>query len=154
MGTGSGCIALSLATEGTFAKVIATDVSPGAIQVAAVNVARVAPKTPVEVREGSWLEPLGKEQVDAIVSNPPYVTAAEFDSLDSSVRKFEPRLALVGGVDGLEPTRVLLAQAARYLAPGGLLALELDSRRARAAEEVARGAGWHNARLEADVFGQ
>lgn len=154
IGTGSACIALSLATEGKFARVIATDVSPGAIQVAAVNVARVAPKTPVEVRTGSWLEPLANDKVDAIVSNPPYVTAAEFETLDSSVRKFEPRLALVGGVDGLEPSRVLLSQAARYLPLGGLLALELDSRRARATEEVARGAGWKNARLEADVFGQ
>jgi release factor glutamine methyltransferase len=154
IGTGSACIALSLATEGKFARVIATDVSPGAIQVAAVNTARVAPKVPVDVREGSWLEPLGKEQVDAIVSNPPYVTAAEFETLDHSVRSFEPKLALVGGVDGLEPTRVLLSQAARYLTSGGLLALELDSRRAHATQDVARSAGWSNARLEADVFGQ
>src|SRR5689334_155122 len=154
MGTGSGCIALSLATEGTFSKVIATDVSPGAIQVAAVNTARVAPRTPVEIREGPFLEPLGKDVVDAIVSNPPYVSAAEFETLDASVRRFEPKLALVGGADGLEPTRVLLSQAARYLAPGGLLALELDSRRAQATLEIARGALWSNARLESDVFGQ
>jgi release factor glutamine methyltransferase len=154
IGTGSGCIALSLATEGAFAKVIATDFSAGAIQVAAVNTARVAPKTPVEIRQGSWLEPLGGDVVDAIVSNPPYVTAAEFDTLDASVRKYEPRLALVGGVDGLEPSRVLLAQGARYLTPGGLIALELDSRRAQATLDIARDAGWTNARLESDVFGQ
>jgi release factor glutamine methyltransferase len=154
IGTGSGCIALSLATEGAFAKVIGIDASPAALQVAAVNLARVAPKTPVELRQGSWLEPLGKERMGAIVSNPPYVTAQEFEGLDHSVRNFEPRMALVGGADGMEPTRVLLAQAGGALEAGGLLALELDSRRASAAQEIAVSAGWANARVEPDVFGQ
>jgi release factor glutamine methyltransferase len=154
LGTGSGCIALSLATEWSFERVVATDVSADALAVARVNAERVAPHTPVDFREGSWLEPLEGDAVDVIVSNPPYVTAAEFDLLDRSVRAYEPRVALVSGADGLDATRDILQAAPRYLRPGGLLALELDSRRASTAHQLARATGWANAHVEPDLFGQ
>jgi release factor glutamine methyltransferase len=145
IGTGSGCIALSLAVEGTFEKVVAVERSPDAAALARENVARINPRTPVEVREGNLLRPLSEEgkRYRVIVSNPPYLTAAEFDELESSVRDFEPRGALVSGTDGMETTRALFAGAGPLLEPGGLLALEIDERRADAVRALGREFGWH-----------
>ena len=155
IGTGSGCIALSLATEGNFEKVIATEQSPAAAALARENVKRIAPQTPVEVREGNLLAPLVDkgERFRAIVSNPPYVTAAEFAELDASVRDFEPREALVSGTTGLNATRGLFGGAARLLEPGGLLAVEIDERRADAVRALGREYGW-SVSIHDDLFGR
>src|SRR5262249_43396862 len=136
IGTGSGCIALSLAVEGCFEKIVAVEQSPDAAALARENVQRIAPplRTPVEIRVGNLLEPLldTGERFRAIVSNPPYVTSAEYAELDASVRDFEPRDALVSGVTGLNATRALFVGAAGLLEPGGFLAVEIDDRRAEA----------------------
>jgi release factor glutamine methyltransferase len=154
VGTGSGCIALSLAVEGDFEKVVAVEQSPGAAALARENVARIRPATPVEVREGNLLGPLVDkgERYRAVVSNPPYLTAREYDELDPSVRAFEPRDALVSGLDGLDATRALFAEAAALLEPGGLLALEIDERRAETVRSVGHDCGWH-VDIHADLFG-
>jgi release factor glutamine methyltransferase len=154
VGTGSGCIALSLATEGAFDRVVATDASAAALEVARANGARLEPSTAVEFRLGDLLEPVAGETFDAIVSNPPYVTAQEFAALDDGVRLFEPGEALVSGEGGLAHTRRLLEGAAPALAPGGLLALEVDSTRAETTLRLAREAGWRGARLKRDLFGR
>ncbi len=153
IGTGSGCIALSLASEGNFARIIATDIAPGALEVAAVNLAAIAPETPVEFRLGSLLEPLECMMVDAVVSNPPYLTPQEYSALERGVRDFEPAESLVGGNNGLAHTEVLVRDSARLLAPGGLLAVEVDSTRADEALSLARQSGWLDARIEQDLFG-
>lgn len=154
IGTGSGCIALSLAVEGVFVEVVATDESRSALAVAQANRRRIQPTVPVEFREGTLLEPLGHEQFDVIVSNPPYLTEREFDALEPSVRLFEPRAALVGGNDGMDHLRGILGGSAANLADGGLLALELDAERATETRDLARDLGWTNCRLEYDVFGR
>lgn len=154
IGTGSGCIALSLAAEGRFARVIATDVSDGALAVARRNAATLGLPAIVEFRAGDLVWPLGPGEVDVIVSNPPYVSADEWTALDTGVRDHEPRLALVGGGDGLAHTAVLLAQARGRVAPGGLLALEIDCRRADRTLALARAEGWRSARIERDLFGR
>ncbi len=154
IGTGSGCIALSLAVEGHFERVVAVERSPAAAALARENVERIAPQTPVEIREGNLLTPLVDkgERFHAIVSNPPYLTALEYDELDPSVRAFEPRAALVGGVDGLDATRALFAGARALLEAGGVLALEIDERRADAVRAVGNEHGWH-VDVRADLFG-
>jgi len=154
IGTGSGCIALSLAAEGRFSWVIATDVSEAALTVARANAARLATPSVVEFRAGDLLWALRTDSADVIVSNPPYVAADEWVTLDAGVRDQEPRLALVGGGDGLAHTAVLLRQARGRLAPGGLLALELDCRRAGRTLALARAAGWTSARIDRDLFGR
>ena len=153
IGTGSGCIALSLAVEEHFEKVVAVEQSPAAAALARENLARIHPPAIVEVREGNLLEPLVDkgERYRAIVSNPPYLTATEYDGLDRSVRAFEPREALVSGSDGLEATRALFAGADRLLEPGGLLALEIDERRADAVREIAHNDGW-SVEVHEDLF--
>ncbi len=156
IGTGCGCIALALAVEGHFDRVIAVEQSPAAAALARENVRRSAPATPVEIREGSLLAPLvGKgERFRAIVSNPPYLSAAEYEELDPSVRDFEPRAALVSGADGLDATRALFAGAGALLEPGGLLALEIDERRADAVRALAREYCWGGVEIHNDLFGR
>ena len=155
VGTGCGCIALALAVEGQFDKVVAVERSAAAAALARENVKRVAARTPVEIREGKLLAPLVDqgERYQAIVSNPPYLTAAEYAELDPSVAQFEPREALVSGTDGLDATRSLFAGAAAVLALGGLLAVEIDERRADAIRLLSREYGWDVA-IHADLFGR
>jgi len=154
IGTGCGCIALSLAVEGRFERVIAVERSSDAAALALENVALVQPAVPVEVREGDLLAPLAGERYRAIVSNPPYLTEAEYATLDPSVRLFEPREALVSGADGLAATRALLAGARALLEPGGFVALELDERRADAVRALALRHGWSRVAVYDDLFGR
>jgi release factor glutamine methyltransferase len=152
IGTGSGCIALSLATEGRFARIVATDVSPDALEVARANIAAVAPALVPELRLGSLFAPVAGDRFDVIVSNPPYIAEPEYAGLDAGVRDVEPRVALLGGPDGLWHTRAILAAAGGYLAPGGLVALEVDSRRGDASADIARACGLRDVRVSRDVF--
>lgn len=125
VGTGSGAIALSLATEGAFSRIVATDISEPALALARENLEAIRPPTPVEMRHGSLLEPLRGERFDVIVSNPPYIGEPERDSLDAEVRDFEPATALFSGEDGLDAVRAIVRGAADHLHGGGLLALEI-----------------------------
>lgn len=153
IGTGSGCIALALATEGSFGRVIATDVSEAAAALARENIARVSPAVPVEVRVGDLLAPLGDLRCRVIVANPPYLTDSEWTALDPAVRDYEPAIALASGPDGLDVTRRLLASARDVLEPGGLLAMEIDERRAPEVQGLAQAAGWQVS-IHPDLFGR
>jgi release factor glutamine methyltransferase len=154
IGTGNGCIALSLAVEGSFDRVIAVERSPAAAALARENVGRVGPLVPVEIREGDLLAPLTGERLRAIVSNPPYLTDAEYRDLDPAVRSWEPRDALASGPDGLDATRALLAGARALLEPGGFLALEIDERRADAVRALAQACHWPHVAVYDDLFGR
>ena len=138
IGTGSGAIALSLAFEREFEKVFATDISLDALAVAAANATSLGKllKSPVELRHGSLLAPLHGEKLDVIVSNPPYVSFAELADLPPDVRDWEPSLALLSPQDGLAATRELIKQAPHQLVSGGLLAVEVDARRAGSVAEM------------------
>ena len=115
VGTGSGCIAVA-----------AIAASADALDVARRNAARHAVADRIEFLEGDLLAPLaGRPAVDVIVSNPPYIATAEVEALDPGVRDFEPRLALDGGVDGLDAYRRIAAQAPPLLKSGGRLILEI-----------------------------
>jgi release factor glutamine methyltransferase len=155
VGTGSGAIALALATEGAFARVVATDVEPGALEAARANHARAAPAAPVEFRLGDGLAPLAGERFDVLVSNPPYIGTGERDALDAEVRDWEPARALFAGADGLEVIRRLVAGAPSVLRAGGLLALEIGAEQGPAVLELVRAAGGFGApRVEKDLAGR
>jgi release factor glutamine methyltransferase len=138
IGTGSGAIALSLAFEHEFERVFATDISLDAIHVAAANAASLGKllKSAVHFRHGSLLAPLERMKLDAIVCNPPYISFAEIADLPADVRDWEPSLALLCPQDGLSVSRDLVNQAPSVLARGGLLALEVDTRRAGTVAEM------------------
>jgi release factor glutamine methyltransferase len=154
IGTGSGCIALSLAVEGSFDRVIGVERAAAAAALARENVARIRPAAPVEIREGDLLAPLAGERLRAIVSNPPYLSETEYEDLEPAVRSWEPRDALVSGSDGLDATRRLLAGARGLLQPGGFLALEIDERRAAVARALARAYHWTQVAVYEDLFGR
>jgi len=143
VGTGSGALALALASEGQFDRVIGTDVSSDALHVAAANARRLVPDIGrrVEFRQGSYLAPVEGLSARAVVSNPPYISYAEALSLPASVRGWEPAVALLAGDDGLAATTAIVAGAAAILEPGGVLALEADSRRAATAAALVAADG-------------
>jgi release factor glutamine methyltransferase len=157
VGTGSGAIAIALAAEGQFSRVYGTDISLGALDVARSNADACAPllRCPVELLHGSLLGPLRGRRVRVVVSNPPYIALGEAADLPSSVRDWEPAVALYSGADGMAATARLVREAADVLAPGGLLALEVDVRRASlAAELVSREQRFHAIRVELDLTGR
>jgi release factor glutamine methyltransferase len=152
VGTGSGCIALSLATEGRYDRVIAIDRSRAALALAAVN--RELVGAPVTLVRGDLTAPLRSRSLDGLVSNPPYLTATEYSDLDTSVAGWEPRDALVSGDDGLDATIRLLHDGSRVLRSGGWIALELDVNRAATVAELARTGEWEAVEVRADLFGR
>ncbi len=131
VGTGSGAIALALAAESAFTEIVAIDVSPDALKVAQRNLAAIPEDRRARLRflEGNLLAPLKGHIVEAVVSNPPYISPSEMAELPSTVRDWEPHLALVADDNGMAAIRALVPQAAEVLQAGGLLAMEVDSRR-------------------------
>jgi release factor glutamine methyltransferase len=137
--TGSGCIAIALAKNLPGARVLATDISREALQVASGNADRLGVKARVELRSGDLLEAIekpnpplpipagGVKAFDFIVSNPPYIPDHEWEAVETNVRDFEPHGALRGGADGLQFVAPLIERAPALLAPGGWLAIELAS---------------------------
>lgn len=122
LGTGSGAIALALASERPLAQVLATDMSPQALAVAADN-ARRHELANVRFQQGSWHAALGQERFDLIATNPPYI-AADDPHLAQGDLRFEPASALASGADGLDDIRVIVAGAPAHLIAGGWLLIE------------------------------
>jgi release factor glutamine methyltransferase len=122
VGTGSGCIAVTLACERPSWEIYAADISKPALTVAENNARRLEAR--VEFRHGDLTEPFSDESFDVVVSNPPYVAQRDRPTLSRELR-WEPELALFAGDDGLDIYRRLVPAAARVLRPGGLLAMEL-----------------------------
>lgn len=122
LGTGSGAVALAIATERSHCRLIATDNSSTALAVGRANAARLGIAS-VQFRQGEWLRPLAGTRLDVIVSNPPYVRANDPHLTQGDVR-FEPESALVAGTDGLAAIRCIAADAAPCLRPGGWLLFE------------------------------
>lgn len=132
VGTGSGAIALALAAEGAFDAVDAIDLSVDALAVARANLNAIPPDRRDRVRfhHGALLAPVAGQSFGAVVSNPPYISPAEAEALPRLVRDWEPAMALFAAEEGMAIIRALVPQAAGVLLPGGLLALEVDARRA------------------------
>jgi release factor glutamine methyltransferase len=132
IGTGSGAIALALASEGTFTRVLGGDVSSDAIAVARANAGRLkeAERGKLEFRVGSLFAPFASEQARIVVSNPPYIAGFEAAELPANVRSWEPAVALFGGADGMAVIKRLIRDARQVLEPEGWLVMEVDARRA------------------------
>ena len=122
LGTGSGAIALAIASERPQARVVAVDISGDALEVARDNAAALGLDN-VEFRRGDWLSPLAGERFDLVVSNPPYIAEGDAHLAQGDLR-FEPRGALASGADGLEAIRAIVAGAPAHLREGGWLLVE------------------------------
>ena len=146
VGTGSGCLAVSVALALPAARVLAIDISPDALAVARANMAQHEVESRIECFLGDLLAVLSDEawayQADVILSNPPYIADRELPALQPEVRDFEPRLALAGGSDGMDVHRRLLQQAPAYLKPGGVLLMEVGMGQVAAVCRQAEASGW------------
>ena len=154
VGTGSGCIAITIAVERPLARVTAVDLSGDALDVARRN-ARLLLQDKAEIRfvENDLLEGFPAGQADLVISNPPYIATEVIATLDVHVRDFEPRLALDGGTDGLSSIRLLLAQSFSVLRAGGKVLMEIGDEQAEAAGELARSAGFSAVHVHRDLSG-
>lgn len=150
LGTGSGAIALALASELPDAAVVAVDLSADALSQAAHN-ARLLGLERVDFRLGDWLAPLAGESFDLIVSNPPYV--AEQDPHLPALR-FEPRRALTAGADGLADLRRIVAAAPGHLKPGAALLLEHGAEQGEAVRTLLRQCGYSAVETRPDLNGR
>lgn len=156
VGCGTGCISLSLALErpGRVA-CVATDIDEAPVNLALRNRERSGlDARAVDIRLGDLVAPVRPEErgtFDALVSNPPYIPSAVVDELGAEVKDFEPRLALDGGVDGLDIYRRLVTAAPHMLEPGGLFACELFEDAVRPAAELCSDAGMVNVRIIEDL---
>ena len=138
IGTGSGCLAITLAAECPRTRLVATDTSAPAIAVARANARRHAVSDRIEFRQTRYLDGIDGP-FDLIVSNPPYVTDDEYAELEPEVRSYEPRSALTAGTDGLTDIRLVLTTASRMLSPGGLLLMEIGHTQAGAVRDLITG---------------
>lgn len=154
LGTGTGCIVISILAESPSAQGVAVDLSPEALVTAQHNADRHGAGKRLSLRQGSWFEPLQPgERFDLIVSNPPYIASDEIETLAREVKDHDPRLALDGGPDGLEPYRVIIAGAARWLKPDGAVLVEIGSTQAEAVATLFAEAEFHDVRVHQDLAG-
>ena len=143
LGTGSGAIAIAIKKMRPDCLVWATDISPAALEVAGRNAAWL--HTPITFLTGTsdWLSSLQSlAPLDAIVSNPPYIAAADLENLQSEVRLYEPRGALDGGVDGLNPYRIFAQHAGKLLKKDGFCAVELGDKQWDEVRQLFVTNGW------------
>jgi release factor glutamine methyltransferase len=138
IGTGSGALALALAKHAaTAAEIIATDISPDALAVAAINARLLGLENRVAFFEGDLLEPL-RAPVDILIANLPYIPTPRYPHLPREIRDYEPRVALDGGIDGLEPLRRLLARVDGHVARGGIMLFEISEEQGASVLDFAR----------------
>jgi release factor glutamine methyltransferase len=151
-GTGSGAIAAAVARELPAARVVASDRSCDALDVARMNLATLAPA--VTLVRADWLAPFAPASFDVVVSNPPYIPDADLAGLEPEVRDFEPLSALAAGPDGLQAFRVLVTQAPAVLAPGGWLVVEMGAGQSQAVQNLVGVVGQYaRCVVERDVAG-
>lgn len=156
IGTGSGCIAVSLAHYLPYARVTALDISAGALRIAARNAEQLRTAQRIEFCQWDILQgfPPNCKKFDYIVSNPPYIPPEEIEQLQPEVREFEPYRALYGGQDGLQFYRAIIKSAAEYLNIGGVLVFEVGHKQAEAvAGLLAANGNFTPAELSKDLAG-
>lgn len=151
VGTGTGCIAISIAREMPSARCVAIDIDEGALSLARENAALCGAS--VEFRHGRNLEGFGVASIDAVVSNPPYIDAASMVTLPAHIRNHEPRVALYGGEDGLDVIRALVNDAAIALRRGGWCFLEIGDGQGERVRAILEDAGFSSVTILKDFAG-
>jgi release factor glutamine methyltransferase len=152
LGVGSGAILLAVLTERPYATGVGIDASPDALTVAQLNADALKLADRVDLRVGNWGEGVGGG-FDLVVSNPPYIASKDIETLQPEVARFEPRLALDGGADGLDAYRTIIADLPHLLKPGGAFALEVGLGQAEAVRALAEAAGLSTGEAKRDLAG-
>lgn len=153
LGTGSGAIAVTLLAERPLAQGVATDLSPKALEVARTNAQAHGVDTRLTLTTSDWFAKL-KGRFDLIVSNPPYISATEMDTLTPEVRDWEPELALTPGGDGLDAYRQIARHALDYLTPKGRILLEIGASQGAAVVSILETMEFADVRIWHDFDGR
>ena len=170
MGTGSGCIPIAVLFNRPDVSGVASDINPLALKMARANAERNGVVDRLHLRQGDWFGALipppsvpphkgeggdgaDRSGFDLILSNPPYISSGIVETLAPEVKDFDPRLALDGGPDGLGPYRIIAAEAARWLKPGGQVLVEIGYDQRAAVSNLFEAAGFSQIRVEKDLAG-
>jgi release factor glutamine methyltransferase len=153
LGTGTGAIVVSLLAERAGATGVANDISPAALAVAAENAQRHAVAERLELVHADWWTGVAG-QYDLIVSNPPYVTEADYDRLAPEITRWEPRTALTPGGDGLSAYRIIAGGLAAHLVPGGRCLVEIGADQGVAVADLLKAAGLEAVAVYPDINGK
>jgi release factor glutamine methyltransferase len=153
VGTGTGCIALTLALELPNAEVIATDISADALALARENATAHGQESRVTFRQADLLDGLESQSADIIVSNPPYIAEVEAASLAPEIREHEPHSALFAGADGLTVIRRLVDQSRAVLRPGGWLFMEIGENQGVSVPKILEAVGFTEIEVRKDLAG-
>ena len=154
LGTGTGCIAISLLKLRPDATAVATDISEPALETARENAARHGVADRIQFRSGGWFEPVHDLPLfDCILSNPPYISSTAIQTLQIEVRRYDPLRALDGGPDGLVPYREIAAAARAHLAKSAPLILEIGYDQRQAVTAILTQAGFHTITVRPDLAG-
>jgi release factor glutamine methyltransferase len=153
VGTGSGAIAVTLASKLPQAEITAIDISSEALDVANANAARNGVASRIRFQEGDLLAPIKAAGVEIVVSNPPYVATTDREAMAVEVREFEPTKALFAGEDGLAIYRRLIPAAQEKLTQGGWLAMEIGYGQAEAIARLLAAAGFAQVEFARDLAG-
>lgn len=153
LGTGSGCILLSLLAERRSTTGVGVDISAAALQVAKTNAGITQTEEQVQWLESDWFDAV-EGTFDLITSNPPYITEAAYADLDPTVQRYEPRIALTPGGDGLAPYRLIAQQGAKFLAPDGYVLLEIGFDQGDSVQSIFKVSGWRDISCIPDLNGK
>jgi len=155
LGTGSGTISISLVVENSNWKGLATDIDIKAIQVAQKNHKKICSESDINFYCGNWWEPLKKYsgRINLAISNPPYIPRSVYEKLPSSVKDFEPKIALYGGEDGLYHIQQIISEAPKFLVKGGWLILENHFDQSKKIKNLLRDYGFNSLKTINDAFG-
>lgn len=155
IGTGTACVAVAIAKHAPECSIVATDINPDALDLARRNTARHALDGCIEFREGNLFDalPTTDPPFDVICSNPPYVEESDFPNLSPTIRLYEDPRALIAGPDGLAVIRQIVARAPAFLAPGGLLALELGMGQYAIVRELLQNEAFEAPEVRRDLAG-
>ena len=153
LGTGSGCILLSLLREFPNAQGVGVDRSPEALIIAQKNRAKLGLEEQSSFMQADWLNGIESDSVDLIVSNPPYIPTKDIDGLEKNVRDYDPMSALDGGDDGLDCYKKIIPQAAKKLKSGGSLFLEVGINQARSVKTLLQNEKFYGIKTYKDLQG-
>ena len=151
LGTGSGCLAISIALERPNFKIFASDISPNALKIAEIN--SIYHKTPITFIKSDWFSEINNT-FDIIIANPPYISENEYKSLPISIRRFEPKIALTAGINGLDCFKKIIMEFHKYLKPNGIIFMEIGYSQKRIIEELFIKYGYENINFFNDLSGK
>ncbi len=153
VGAGSGCVGIAAAVKSPFLKVLALDNSPAALEIVRTNAELLGVKRRVKPVLGNLLAPVPNRSLDIVVTNPPYIPAADIPGLQREVSVYEPLSALDGGTDGLDLIRRIVQEAWFALKPGGLIAIEIGAGQHEKVMTLLQSAGFLRVKAHSDLAG-